>query len=203
MVYLGKEKPCILEMGLLYLDSAKNTLTLHKFYNTRMCSKIPNGWYKSFKYCQNHIHGIAKPKVNRKRFCKEFPIVKYDNLCGLRTIEYTNLSCYLIKAIIRNLFLANKQKQILIIYKGGTFESRYFKEFLSAKVHIVDLGRFDITGYIDYVRDVGLFGICDSSKHDLLLDMRVWRRHCPQYEVLAFYTYFIVVVSLFIILVTI
>ena len=41
----------------------------------------------------------------------------------------------------------------------------------------------------NYMDNIKHYNVCSNKRHKMLYNKVEWRRHCPQYEVLAFYDF--------------
>ena len=138
--------------------------------------------------CQKNIHGITMPKYYPNKFNFGYNVYVRHNVKNINTYyKYTKLSCDVLVEVIQELFKNVFKNVDTIYYKGGEFEKKYFKQFTSDIVKIVDIGIFDIEKYISKLGTIN--NLCHHECHKNLKDITKWRRHCPQYEVLAIYDY--------------
>ena len=192
LIETGAPLPCILELSILHVSSSERVI--YTFYNHRICckySRLHPKYKKAFEFCQRNIHGLQRPNYETlKQVTRRGTYTKMKDIldCGITQYRYNDLSCFKVKEIITSLFAKTFKNVGKLCYKGGIFELRYFGDMCRiAGIDMLDLGRFDIATYIDHVSYVNA---CYENRHKRNLSQhskKNWRRHCPQFEVMAFY----------------
>ena len=125
---------------------------MYSFYIESTCipyEKLTTKQKNAFKYCQKNKHGITMPKYYPNKFNFRYNVYVRHNVNNINTYyRYTKLSCDALLEVIQELFKNVFKNVDTIYYKGGEFEKKYFKQFTSDIVKIVDIGIFDIEKYI-------------------------------------------------------